>query len=487
MLEEAAEVRLERGASADDGRTVVPLFDQAKPVASENRWIASSDHDSASALFTEWQWALVALAPSALLAAVVLSPFETWRVLHVGLAALFLLVAAWRVWLTAASRLPPLVQVVPDAELPAYTIICPLYREAAMVAPLLEALAAVDYPRDRLQVLLALERYDAETIAAVAALHLPPWARAVQTPPGAPKTKPRACNVALALATGELLVVFDAEDRPHPGQLREAAARFAQGDDALVCLQAPLRISPRSSFIQRQFAMEYAAQFEVALHAFARFGLPFPLGGTSNHFRIAALRELGGWDPWNVTEDADLGFRIADRGWRTGTLRRHTLETSPQTRKVWLRQRTRWFKGYMQTLAVWTRRPPPIRSAIAMVATLGLSLGSGLLHGFVAVFMLAQFGWATATGRFADIVWLDPAVLLAGWWAAGLLIRRGARRAGFEPDWSDYAALFLYWPLLTWAAWRAGWQLLRDPFLWEKTPHSPPTEPPDWTEPTAAD
>lgn len=484
MLEEAAPFDEDRD---DDGPAVVPLFEYAQPPSPANRWIASADDVTASALMTEWQWALVTVAPLALLCAAAFAPVETGRALHVVLAATFLAAAAWRLWLVGAARLPPVAELLPDAQLPAYTVICPLFREAAMVGPLLQALEALDYPRDRLQVLIALERDDAETVAAVAAAGLPPWIRAVLTPPGTPQTKPRACNVALALATGELLVVYDAEDRPHPGQLREAAARFARNEDGLVCLQAPLRIMPRRSFFQRQFAMEYAAQFEVTLHAFARAGLPFPLGGTSNHFRTSALRSLGGWDPWNVTEDADLGFRIADRGWRTATLRLHTLETSPETRSVWLRQRTRWLKGYMQTLAVWTRRPPSVRSGLAMAATLGLSVGSALLHAWFALVMFVQVVWAVSTGRVADVVWLDLTVLLAGWWSAGLLIRRGAGRAGFQPDPADYAALFLYWPLLTWAAWRAVWQLLRDPFLWEKTPHFPPTEPPDWTEPTVAD
>jgi len=182
-------------------------------------------------------------------------------------------------------RAPTLAASLPDDALPAYTIIVPLYREAAVAAELVANLARLDYPRDRLQVLIALEPDDHETQAAFSALDLPAGFQVLVAPPGSPQTKPRACNVALERAHGELVVIYDAEDAPHPGQLREAAARFAQADGGLTCLQAPLRIEPDPRFLPDQFALEYAVLFEVFLPALARWGLPFPLGGTSNHFR----------------------------------------------------------------------------------------------------------------------------------------------------------------------------------------------------------
>ena len=174
---------------------------------------------------------------------------------------------------------------LPDEALPAYTIIVPLYREAAVAAELVANLSRLNYPRDRLQVLIVLEARDHETQAAFGALDLPAGFQVLIAPPGSPQTKPRACNIALERARGELVVIYDAEDAPDPGQLREAAARFAQADADLACLQAPLRIEPDPRFLPDQFALEYAVLFEVFLPALARWGLPFPLGGTSNHFR----------------------------------------------------------------------------------------------------------------------------------------------------------------------------------------------------------
>ena len=182
-------------------------------------------------------------------------------------------------------RRPNAVAPLPDEALPGYTIIVPLYREAGVVAELVANLTQLDYPRDRLQVLIALEANDHETQAAFAALDLPAGFQVLVAPPGSPQTKPRACNVALERAHGDLVVIYDAEDAPHPGQLREAAARFAHADANLACLQAPLRIEPDPRFLPDQFALEYAVLFEVFLPALARWGLPFPLGGTSNHFR----------------------------------------------------------------------------------------------------------------------------------------------------------------------------------------------------------
>ncbi len=192
------------------------------------------------------------------------------------------------------STAPP---ALPDDALPAYTVIVPLYREAAVAAELVANLARLDYPRDRLQVLIVLEVDDHETQAAFGALDLPAGFQVLVAPPGSPQTKPRACNVALERAHGDLVVIYDAEDAPHPGQLREAAARFAQADAGLACLQAPLRIEPDPRFLPDQFALEYAVLFEVFLPALARWGLPFPLGGTSNHFKASALRAVEGVGP----------------------------------------------------------------------------------------------------------------------------------------------------------------------------------------------
>ncbi|HYC98442.1 glycosyltransferase family 2 protein [Brevundimonas sp.] len=294
------------------------------------------------------QWIALAAAVTAVSALLWSRPAAAAPLAVAAAAAGFLTVSLWRMLLVVMSATPAGPR--PDAgpgDLPPYTVLVALHDETEVVEQLVGRLARIDYPPDRLQGLLILEAHDHQTIAAALAARRPAWLDVFIAPPGAPGTKPRALNCALPHVTGALLTVYDAEDEPDPLQLREAAARFA-GDAGgrLACLQAPLRIRPGrrgpdgSPFLDRQFAAEYASLFETALPGMARLGLPFPLGGTSNHFRVDVLRAVGGWDAFNVTEDADLGFRLWSHGWRLGVITRPTWETPPGGLADWLPQRT---------------------------------------------------------------------------------------------------------------------------------------------------
>ena len=418
--------------------------------------------------------AALAAAVAAAVAMAVLQPAAGAAVLHALLWLVFLFAVAVRLGALAVSRPPAAPLGAPDDQLPAYTIIAPLYRERRVAAQLVGALGDLDYPRDRLQVLLVLEPDDAETWPALTDLALGPSFEIFVAPPGSPRTKPRACNEALAHARGEFVVIYDAEDRPERGQLREAAARF-RADPGLACLQAPLRVDRTRCFLQRQFALEYAAQFEVMLAGLHRLGAPFPLGGSSNHFRTSVLRELGGWDAWNVTEDADLGFRLAAAGRRSGLLRTPTWELAPRTPGAWLRQRGRWLKGHLQTWCVHMRRPAAggWRRFAALQATLGPGLVSAFGHapllGFLA-FDVARslLGPAGAAPRLHHL-----AVAAVGWAVSILVMAVGARRAGLRLRLWDALGAPFYWPLLSLAAARALNQWFRRPFHWDKTDHRP--------------
>lgn len=387
----------------------------------------------------------------------------------------FLAVAVWRTALILFAA-APLPACPAPADWPRYTILAALYDEAEVVGQLIGRLSAIDYPRDRLQGLLVLEAHDHETIAAAEAATRPDWLRILIAPPGSPGTKPRALNCALVHATGDLLTVYDAEDHPHPLQLREAAARFAADPtDRLACLQAPLRIrAPRGAgFLDRQFAAEYASLFESALPGLARLGLPFPLGGTSNHFRVDALRVVGGWDAWNVTEDADLGFRLWDHGWRLGVIARPTWETPPGGLACWLPQRARWLKGYLQTWGVHTRQPWRLgwRGVLALVMTVGAGLVSAAIHGLTLAWVAAAVLVAAMAGLSPETPALALSVMVLGAASAWLSSAIGARRAGVPYGPVDMIAAPAYWSLLSLAFAHAAWRLVRDPFAWDKTPH----------------
>jgi hypothetical protein len=223
--------------------------------------------------------------------------------------------------------------------------------------------------------------------------------------------------------------------------------------------------------------LEYAAQFEILLPALARIGAPFPLGGTSNHFRTDALRAVGGWDAWNVTEDADLGFRLAAHGWRSGMLRCPTWESAPTAYRDWRPQRARWVKGYMQTWGVHMRAPlrGGLGRLMALQATTGLAIISASLHAPLMGWVVAHGIWAFFVGR-PLLSTADLALLVSGWGMALLAMSSGAKRIGLRMRLIDGLLTPLYWALQSVAAAHAVWQLVARPHHWDKTRHQPPLD-----------
>lgn len=415
------------------------------------------------------------------LAVVVVLTSDLAILLVVGIVQIgFLVCGGWKLLLLAASRGRPEPPTSRVAELPPYSVLVALHDEAEMIPDLIERLDRLDYPRDRLQAMLLLESHDQATQAAAACVPLPHWISVVVVPPGVPVTKPRALNHGLARVNGDFLTIYDAEDAPEPGQLLEAVARFrSDGVGDLGCVQAPLRIrrhklGGRWGFIQRHFAIEYAALFEVILPGMARLGLPFPLGGTSNHFRVSALETVGGWDAWNVTEDADLGFRLWRHGWRLDVIRTPTLEPPPNSFEEWLPQRTRWLKGFMQTVGVHSRdlRLCP-RGGLALFLTLGTSIAAASLHAFALAWIATSVLVATAASVAPATPSFALGVLTLGTLSAWLTCQVGSRRAGLSYDLADMLMAPVYWSLLTLAFWHALWRLITQPFVWNKTAHRP--------------
>jgi cellulose synthase/poly-beta-1,6-N-acetylglucosamine synthase-like glycosyltransferase len=400
----------------------------------------------------------------------------------------FLALVIWRILLVIVAVKRPHRPAAPvaDEDLPRYTIMAALYDEAEVVSQLIERLSRIDYPADRLEAFLLLEAHDLDTQSAAAACERPPWLSLIVVPPGQPQTKPRALNYGLARASGEFVTIYDAEDEPDPQQLREAVSRFrAPGMVDVACLQAPLLIRTRSRaagaspFLDRQFAVEYAALFGVTLPAMARLRLPFPLGGTSNHFRANALRAAGGWDAWNVTEDADLGFQLWRDGWRLGILERPTYESPPGALENWLPQRARWLKGYMQTLGVHTRDPAALglRGLIALIVTMGGGLASAASHAVAIAWAAAWVLVSVMAGLSPELPMFAVGVLVLAVAAAWLQCAIGARRGQVPYTAVDMIMAPAYWSLLTLAFLHAVWRLLREPFVWDKTHHLRDEEP----------
>lgn len=403
--------------------------------------------------------------PSALIAGVLWLIFAAWIVLRSSAV-----VAA-----ESSSPAPALS----DAELPLYTIIAALRQEGRVVANLARALDALDYPKAKLDIKLVVERGDAETLEAIAALRLPARYDIVIAPPGAPLTKPRALNIALDAARGELLVVFDAEDEPAPDQLRLAAERFAR-DPNVDALQARLAIlNADDSWFSQLFAVEYAALFDLVNPGLAALELPIALGGTSNHFRVGVLRRVGGWDAWNVTEDADLGIRLARFGARVGSLASDTWEEAPNDFRNWFRQRVRWQKGWIQTLIVHSRHP--IRLAREMgflrafsAAVLIAGTVSGGLFGPPLLIEtlwrgLREYAGLEHATRSGDVV--TYILMLAGAQSIAIPAVVAMRRRGMSDIGGALLKMPAYYALVWIASWVALFDLALRPHYWGKTDH----------------
>ena len=420
-----------------------------------------------------------------LLAAIIgtaqLAPLATLNAIGLVCSLFFLNCSFWKAGAAFRRSRPLRLESVATEKLPTYTVPVPIFREAAVVPKLLSSLAALDYPLSKLQVLLLLESDDRETRAAVMKRVAGPPFEVITKPPGGPRTKPNALTFALPFVRGDLCVVFDAEDRPQPDQLRKAAAAFHEYP-RLGCVQARLAPDHGGSWLARMFTLEYAANFEVLLPALSAWRVPVPLGGTSNHFPRTVLERVGAWDPFNVTEDADLGVRLARFGYQTATILSYTHEEAPLTFRQWLPQRRRWIKGWMQTVClciggagVPRKLRLPLRERLALhgiltAGVLGLLLyPASLLPIIVASLAFANSDWPDTFTEWALLAFF--ANLLVTLIAAAVASLRGLRAVRALHLAPLIFLLPAYWALMSLAAWQAAFQLWRDPARWEKTQH----------------
>jgi cellulose synthase/poly-beta-1,6-N-acetylglucosamine synthase-like glycosyltransferase len=407
----------------------------------------------------------------------------------VGVVTIFyFVVLAFKSLLAVASVRPGSIQVTRDElaavasdELPTYSILVPLYREKKILATLLTHLKRLDYPKDKLQVVLLVESDDTETIHALRSLRLPFYFETVIVPVSHPRTKPKACNIGLAHVRGSFCVIYDAEDRPEPDQLKKAVLAFRKAPENIVCLQAKLQYwNPETNGLTRFFAAEYATYFNLVLPGLARWGLPVPLGGTSNHFRTAALQEMGGWDAFNVTEDIDLGIRLARVGGAVEILDSITWEEANSQVGNWLRQRSRWVKGHIQTYFVHMRSP---RRLFADLGPLGFLSFQITVGGTALTLLLNPIFWTltvvyVATGSVLITSLYPPVVyylgvgcMVVGNFAFMYYTMSGAMIRGRYADVKWMLIAPAYWMLMSLAAWKAAIQLVHKPHYWEKTDH----------------
>ncbi len=371
-----------------------------------------------------------------------------------------------------------------NSELPVYTLLVPLYKETQVLAKLTHALQSLDYPKAKLDIKLIVEADDTCTIEAIKALRCKRIFEIIRVPYSLPRTKPKACNYALNFARGDYVTIYDAEDIPEPLQLKKALWTFEQADEDTVCVQARLNYFNRNeNWLTKLFALEYAGLFDFLLWGVEKLNIPIPLGGTSNHFKMNALRSLYAWDPYNVTEDADLGIRIAKRGWKVTVMDSLTLEEAPITLNEWIRQRSRWIKGHMQTYFVHMRKPLKLWKQLGTIGFFGFQffLGAPCL-----IFIISPIMWLL---WIASLIGISPSILSIlppefSWiiplsvsiFIAGLIMQIGfalwiiATHRWFDL-WLSTLLYPFYWLLHSLASFRAVWQLFKRPHYWEKTTH----------------
>ena len=463
---------------------------------------------SARTIFTKRQIAGIIILLGATILGLFVNPFKTSLTVNILIQGLYFLVASLKflmIWRgtaeTAQIRITDEdVAAIDERDLPVYTILVPMYKESRVIPKLLANLERLDYPKHKLDIRLLIEEDDKEAQELLKSIGLMssyttiivPHYTTLVLPHSLPKTKPKACNYGLINARGKYVVIYDAEDRPDPDQLKKVYLAFQRSSASCCCIQAKLNYyNSEHNLLTRWFTQEYSMWFDLLLPGLMQLNIPIPLGGTSNHFITETLKKLDAWDPYNVTEDADPGIRLYAAGCTTGIVNSRTWEEANSKLGNWIRQRSRWIKGYMQTWLVHMRFPLRLLKQVGLKGMLGLqviTLATPLLPLINPFLWLMVLLWFTTYYQLIPRLFPGPIYYLA---AIELLVGNflfifsnviGIYWVVNELHASeDYALSFrlvkyalltpVYWILMSVAAYKAAWQLITKPFYWEKTEH----------------
>jgi cellulose synthase/poly-beta-1,6-N-acetylglucosamine synthase-like glycosyltransferase len=444
---------------------------------------------SASTTFTTPQLAFIFILLGLIAAGMVLNFKNTSIAINVVISMFFLVAITFKLFLALVGSRFELHQAVTkdevrdvvDAELPMYTVLLPVYKEDKLIKKLIWNLQSLDYPREMLDIKLLIEEDDDKTLKAVQNLDFPAVFEVIVVPFHMPKTKPKACNYGLHFSRGKFLTIYDAEDIPDTDQLKKVVTLFAKLPDHYICIQSALNYFNRNeNFLTRMFTLEYSYWFDYMLPGLDTLDIPIPLGGTSNHFKMDALIELGAWDPFNVTEDADLGVRAYAKGYKIAIINSTTYEEANNEPINWIRQRSRWIKGYMQTYLVHMRNPVELIRKIGFKGFLGFNFFIGATSATFLVYPLLLaificylvFDFSTIRTLFPDwVLFMAIFNLMVG----NILMIYVNMMAVFKRRYFELILFALanpvYWLMHSAAAYMGLYQLITNPFYWEKTNH----------------
>ncbi len=451
-----------------------------------------AEHETAAKILTKGQKVLILAAGVTLTAALIVN----WHAVVFSLLAAFTIIyffdlvfsmvlvfqsfkAGQEITISESEK-----NTAPIGGWPLYTVFCPLYHEWQVAPQFVRAMQALDYPKDKLEIFLLLEEDDEETVNKIGELQLPENIKAIVVPHSLPKTKPKALNYGLRFARGEFTVVYDAEDVPDSDQLKKAVTAFAKSSDNTICVQAKLNFyNPRQNLLTKIFTAEYSLWFDLILPGLQALFAPIPLGGTSNHFRTSAIKQIGGWDGYNVTEDCDLGIRISKKGYQTRIMDSTTWEEANSQFGNWYRQRSRWVKGYMQTYLVHMRQWKEFissgrrRNLFFFQLTVGGKVISMFVNPFMWLFTIAYFSFRPQVGPIIESFFPSPLLYMGVFsfvfgnffYLYNYMI--GLAKREFDGLIKYVFFVPLYWLGMSLAAWKALYELVIKPHYWAKTKH----------------
>ena len=467
---------------------------------STSRLLEEQPHNSASTTFTTFQIMMFIIIGLSIVTGLIWNAWRTVLFVNVLIQVFYFVMTLFKFAIIyLGSRRDSQIRFTPDEiaamderELPIYTILVPMYKEADVIPQLIRNLENLDYPKSKLDIRLLIEEDDTEAKELLTSMNLPAYYTTLVVPDSLPKTKPKACNYGLIRARGEYVVIYDAEDQPDTDQLKKVMAAFNSLPEDYVCIQAKLNyFNSSQNLLTRWFTQEYSMWFELLLPGIMQLNMPVPLGGTSNHFKVSVLKEINAWDPYNVTEDADLGIRLYKSGYKTAIIDSRTWEEATSQVGNWIRQRSRWIKGYMQTWLVHMRNPIKLYKELGWKGFLGFQVMIlatpllPLLNPIFWVMIILWFGWKAtfipqlfpgflyylSGAEFYIANFLFVFSNVAGvYWVISELEAKGEQRFSFSLVKYGLSTP-IYWVLMSIAAVKAAWQLITKPFYWEKTVH----------------
>ena len=472
---------------------------------SRDKLSVEKPHNSAIRTFTLIQKFLIILMIIGIVVGVAFNALQTALIINIIVQVYYFLMVAFRMFimLNGASkdlqlRISPEELAALERELPVYTLLIPMYKEKYIAERLIRNIDNLDYPKSKLDVRLLLEEDDLDTINLARSLNLPAYYTILVVPHSLPKTKPKACNYGLISARGKYTVIYDAEDKPEPDQLKKVYLAFKRLPEEYVCIQAKLNYyNSKQNLLTKWFTQEYSMWFELLLPGVMQLNIPLPLGGTSNHFKTEELKKIGAWDPFNVTEDADLGIRLFKEGYKTSIIASRTWEEAANRLPVWINQRSRWLKGYMQTWLVHMRNPFRLLRELGFKSFWGFQVtvfGTFFLPLLNPILWTLLILWFTTKAAWIEMLFPSAIyyaalfLLIVGnfffiysnvvgvYWVLSDELRRSGYDRSIQLPFSyeniKYALLTpVYWLLMSLASFKSLWQLIFKPTHWEKTEH----------------